>query len=447
MTFPDNLKAKVSSRSSDVPSWRVPLLLAVILVLTCVFLPGEEAAAQQTSCARIERDIRAAAEADKAERPDQLRRQAQRVSGQAQKLRAQIAQTGCEGTRFLIFGSDPPPQCASMTLRAEQLERRASALLLQAEQPSNRKSAEARLRRLEAAYESRNCAAEQQQAQNGDAPLPPVDGVDAVQPDGSRPVVPITRSDEEQRAASYATGGGAPGAVCVRHCDGYFFPLSGARSRSEANAMCQAQCPATETSVYYRRGAAIASAFSQEGASYSQLPNAFAYQKSFNPECACRQPGESWAQALQQAESMVSSRGKPDLVVDEAMAAKWATVQAGLLKGKGGKKNAEPQPAAEETAVDDSQPKSPEAAGLRAARTEEPAIAEAPQTPATPAQPDDAPTAGIGDDDLGKAIQSLDREAENEPLPEALIDPAEEGRETVLNLPEMLPAPQGDQIE
>ncbi|MDG4881352.1 DUF2865 domain-containing protein [Mesorhizobium sp. WSM4884] len=84
--------------------------------------------------------------------------------------------------------------------------------------------------------------------------------------------------------------------VCVRTCDGYFFPMSNAASvadfeRDQKN--CESSCPGTEMQVFYTRdmdddaGAMISSA---TGRPYSELPTAFLYKNASFPRppaCGC----------------------------------------------------------------------------------------------------------------------------------------------------------------
>jgi hypothetical protein len=51
-------------------------------------------------------------------------------------------------------------------------------------------------------------------------------------------------------------------------------------------------------------GGTIEEATSASGQPYSNLPNAGRFEKSFDPNCSCRRPGESWAEALAAAEAI-----------------------------------------------------------------------------------------------------------------------------------------------
>jgi hypothetical protein len=63
----------------------------------------------------------------------------------------------------------------------------------------------------------------------------------------------------------------------------------------------------------------ISQAVSMRGKAYGQLANALKYTTSVDPSCACRKPGQSWAQALARAETMLG-RNRGDIVVTAAKA-------------------------------------------------------------------------------------------------------------------------------
>jgi hypothetical protein len=90
----------------------------------------------------------------------------------------------------------------------------------------------------------------------------------------------MPRYDAPRQRASY--GGGA--AYCVRGCDGRYFPAQGADAESKAQS-CKSFCPAAETSLVY--GSNIDEATTDNGKSYSDLPNAFRYRNETVAGCTC----------------------------------------------------------------------------------------------------------------------------------------------------------------
>jgi hypothetical protein len=85
-----------------------------------------------------------------------------------------------------------------------------------------------------------------------------------------------------KRATSFSFGYGKP--VCVRLCDGSFFPTS---TVSGGDAACAAQCPDAPTALYTMPTDRIEDAVSSTGRPYSALPVAKRYQTTFESTCAC----------------------------------------------------------------------------------------------------------------------------------------------------------------
>ncbi len=80
--------------------------------------------------------------------------------------------------------------------------------------------------------------------------------------------------------------------VCVRLCDGYYFPISNSSTRSNFHSdadQCQARCQGN-TKLYYmsNRTADINQARDISGKPYKLLENAFLYRKKYIPQCTCR---------------------------------------------------------------------------------------------------------------------------------------------------------------
>ena len=91
--------------------------------------------------------------------------------------------------------------------------------------------------------------------------------------------------------------------VCVRTCDGAYFPISFATVPArfpDDEKTCKALCPAAEATLFaYRNpGEDMNQAVSINGQPYSSSPNAFHYRQEFNPSCACKAAGQTWSDAL-----------------------------------------------------------------------------------------------------------------------------------------------------
>jgi len=117
--------------------------------------------------------------------------------------------------------------------------------------------------------------------------------------------------------------------VCVRTCDGAYFPISFATVPGrfpDDEKTCKALCPATEASLYaYRNpGEDMNSAVSISGQPYTQSPNAFKFRQEFNPSCACKAPGQTWSDALKSIDDKAAAEQQGDIIVTEESAKKMA---------------------------------------------------------------------------------------------------------------------------
>src|ERR1700680_46594 len=117
--------------------------------------------------------------------------------------------------------------------------------------------------------------------------------------------------------------------VCVRTCDGGYFPISFATVPArfpDDERTCKALCPATEANLYaYRNpGEDINQAVSTNGAPYTALPNAFHFRTEFNPSCACKAAGQTWSDALKSIDDKAAAEQQGDIIVTEESAKKMS---------------------------------------------------------------------------------------------------------------------------
>jgi Protein of unknown function (DUF2865) len=112
---------------------------------------------------------------------------------------------------------------------------------------------------------------------------------------------------------------GAYRTVCVRTCDGGYFPVSFATVPArfpDDEKTCKALCPATEAALYaYRNpGEDINQAVSVNGAPYTALPNAFRFRSEFNAACSCKAPGQTWSDALKSIDEKAAAEQQGDII-------------------------------------------------------------------------------------------------------------------------------------
>jgi hypothetical protein len=121
--------------------------------------------------------------------------------------------------------------------------------------------------------------------------------------------------------------------VCVRTCDGFYFPISFATVPArfpDDEKTCKALCPAAEATLFsYRNpGEDMSSAVSISGQPYSSSPNAFRYRQEFNPSCACKAAGQTWSDALKSIDDKAAAEQQGDIIVTEESAKKMSRAPA-----------------------------------------------------------------------------------------------------------------------
>ncbi len=102
------------------------------------------------------------------------------------------------------------------------------------------------------------------------------------------------RSGLLQALARYgcdSSSGGTVRTLCVRTCDGYYFPISNAANRKRLKvdeAVCHAAYPAGGAELYTQRytGDDEGDMTSTSGKSYASQPFAFRYREAYDPSCA-----------------------------------------------------------------------------------------------------------------------------------------------------------------
>jgi hypothetical protein len=122
------------------------------------------------------------------------------------------------------------------------------------------------------------------------------------------------RSERPKRGAF-----GGSYVVCVRACDGSFFPVSYfGGNPSDVQEICQSLCPNATVALYSLPfGGTIDEAVSINGEPYANLSNAHKFEQTFDASCSCRAPGQSWAEALAAAEAKYGHHPHDTIVTEE----------------------------------------------------------------------------------------------------------------------------------
>ena len=245
-------------------------------------------------------------------RADQIKRSEDAIAKQQADLDRAVAQAhkaGCAGQGFFALFSALSPQCGPITSQIQGMRGNLDHMMSDLEQlKSGSEDQQGQRRALIGQLAQNNCGAQYTAAANSQGG--PQGFFDALFGGGT---------------ILNANGDGAPSGtyhtVCVRSCDGYYFPISYSTLPThfaEDQQTCQRECPAADVSLYsYRNpGEGMDQAVSTGGQLYTTLPNAFRYRTALIAGCSCRRQGQSWADALKNADDS-STLESGDIVVTD----------------------------------------------------------------------------------------------------------------------------------
>jgi hypothetical protein len=268
--------------------------LAAVALTTLASCVGALAQSQNPACQRLEAQL---ASLDRGNndpaRADQIRRAEDAVNRQqfeVDRLVAQSRRMGCESSGFFSIFSNAPPQCGGLSRQIDQQRNALERLQNQLEQLSGGTTERASQRQsLLIALGNNGCGAQYRSA--------------ALQGQQGGFFDRLFSGNGGMFSGQPGAMGGSFRTICVRSCDGFYFPISYATTSDrfrDDDQTCQRMCPAAEVSLYtyHNPGEEVAQAVSLSGRLYTELPAAFSYRKALNPACSCRRPGESWAEAL-----------------------------------------------------------------------------------------------------------------------------------------------------
>src|SRR5271166_2082386 len=287
--------------SPPAASSPVPATAPVARNPVCLRLEGQ--------LATIDRGSYDPAKAEQIRRNDEA---AAKQQAELDRLTQQSQRLGCQGAGFFAMFSGQSPQCGPLNNQIQQTRSNINYYQTEIQRlQGNSGEREGQRRGVLTSLGQNDCGPQYRQFANA-GPGGFFETLFGIHPVPSSPMsqmgIPLS--------GTYRT-------LCVRTCDGYYFPISYSTvpgKFADDEALCRRLCPATEVNLYSHRnpGEDINRAVSLTGGLYTELPNAFSYRKVFNPSCSCRAPGQSWEEALRPGDDQTLERG--DIVVTEERA-------------------------------------------------------------------------------------------------------------------------------
>ena len=136
--------------------------------------------------------------------------------------------------------------------------------------------------------------------------------------------------EQRQRSEQRSAGAGTYRTMCVRLCDGYYFPISfsATRDRLARDAKtCESSCGGQARLFIYRNpGEDVEDMVDLRGQPYRQLSKAFLYRTEYVPQCRCKP--NPWDAEAQQRHRMYA------LAADKRKGNKQAAVELDALTAK-----------------------------------------------------------------------------------------------------------------
>ncbi len=291
--------------------------------------PPSQGAAANPMCVRLEAQLanvdRGGGDPAKEEQIRRYQDAASKQQAELDRVTSQAKRMGCDSSGFFSLFNGPSAQCGPVNNQIQQMRANLDQITTSLERlrgggfgGSDREN---QRRSVLLALAQNNCGpqyanAVQQQGEPGNF----LNNLFGNNTPGAPP------ADVGPQSGTYRT-------VCVRSCDGAYFPISFATVPGrfpDDEKTCKALCPAAEASLYaYRNpGEDINQAVSISGQPYSSSPNAFRFRQEFNPSCSCKAAGQTWSDALKTIDDKAAAEQQGDIIVTEESAKKMSRAPA-----------------------------------------------------------------------------------------------------------------------
>src|SRR5712675_1995198 len=288
--------------------------------------PPSQGAAVNPMCPRLEAQLATIDRGGGGDpaKEEQIRRYqdaAAKQQSELDRVTSQAKRMGCDSSGFFSLFSGQSAQCGPVNNQIQQMRANLEQITTSLERLRGGFGAdrENQRRSILLALAQTNCGPQYANAVRG-----PGNFLDNLFGNNNNPMPP--GADLGPQSGTFRT-------VCVRTCDGAYFPISFATVPArfpDDERTCKALCPAADATLFsYRNpGEDINQAVSISGQPYASSPNAFRYRQEFNPSCACKAAGQTWSDALKSIDDKAAAEQQGDIIVTEESAKKMSRPQA-----------------------------------------------------------------------------------------------------------------------
>lgn len=276
-----------------------------LAVLTLV-LAGTGAAEASAVCARLKTQLEnVSASRGTSAKFQRFASAAREQARQIDQVEADLARFRCSSGSFIVVGGQNAKACAKLTAAHTKMRANLGALERKRDAHASRADKTA-IRRVQAALDANDCNGQRSSVRAAAlkgkvaalkaTPKKNPGLVEVLGNGESRNANPVRRTGSRIVIEPRAARGGNYRTMCVRTCDGFFFPVSSAAAPSDFardERTCQMMCPGTPTALYFHNALGqesqdMISARTREA--YTDMPNAFAYRNASAPmseACSC----------------------------------------------------------------------------------------------------------------------------------------------------------------
>jgi hypothetical protein len=284
---------------------------------------GAPAAPVNPMCPRLEAQLasidRGGADPAKEEQVRRYQDAAAKQQAELDRVTLQARRMGCDSSGFFSLFSGQSAQCGPVNNQIQQMRANLEQITTSLERLRSGGLGERdnQRRSVLTALAQNNCGPQYANAARG-----PGSFLDNLFGNNNNINPNVPPADLGPQSGTFRT-------VCVRSCDGAYFPISFATVPGrfpDDEKTCRALCPAAEATLYaYRNpGEDMNQAVSINGQPYASSPNAFRYRQEFNPSCACKAAGQTWSDALKSVDDKAAAEQQGDIIVTEESAKKMA---------------------------------------------------------------------------------------------------------------------------
>ncbi len=201
---------------------------------------------------------------------------------QLRKAKSDQRRLGCSGGSIIVVGGANAAACDTLSTVIGKMERNLGILDKKRREYAGGTSSQGKRTRLTALLANNGC--------NDEAKVVPIAATETLRTLDEKRTLPLGTTPEGSERLQLRSLGGGSGhgnlrTVCVRTCDGGFFPISSGATPLDFRRdqqVCEMMCPETQTELFYQ---SMTSGQETEqmtstvtGRPYYEMPNAFSYR-------------------------------------------------------------------------------------------------------------------------------------------------------------------------